>query len=1392
VYTTSGECDQRADDTNHTPQLGTPPALLGGGEMGERIRANDWSTTSLGPIETWPQGLHTAAGIVLGARAAMAIGWGPNLILLYNDAWSALIGDRHPGALGQPARAVFPGTWETVGPLLAGVMSGHGAVDRHDRRLMADRHGGDVEEAWFDYSFSPIPCADGTIGGVFCVAAETTDHARAEIRLRQNEERLRLASTAARIGTYTRDLRTGQDDWSPALLALFGLGPGDALPLQDGIPAAVHPDDRERVLAETVGRRRRPAEPEFTSEHRIILPDGETRWVLVRGQDDFDEQGRPVGVIGVAMDVTERVQAEEALRETERQYRELVRRAPTGIYELDFGKKKLTSVNDAMCRMSGYSREELLAMDPFDLLDAEGQALFQRRIQKWLSGVEPDRNVEFRVKTKDGRAMDALLDVTFTMDADGQPLGAAVVAHDITERKRRERRIGRYNSVLLGINRIFEQVIRTETEEALGETCLDVALEVTGSQVGFVGEVGDDGFLHSIALSDMGWAQCQMVDQGENRRSPGNFVVHGLYGRVVDDGKGFFANDPFSHPDSIGVPPGHLPLTSFLGVPLTHEGETIGMLAVANREGGYSAEQQQDLEALAPAVVEALLRKRAEAELRSERSLLGSVMQATDVMLVLLDPQFNFVWVNPAYAGTCRMQPEEMVGKNHFALYPDEENEAIFRQVRDTGEGVFYRDKPFVFPDQPERGVTYWDWSLAPLKGSGGDVTGLVFSLRETTRYVQAEKALRESKETAQWLARFPEENPNPVLRVSADGVVMYRNPAAATTAGWQCEVGELLPHRVLWRLVGGAIVDGRAVEQDIELGGRRFSVALSPIGEEGYANIYARDITARKQAEEALRRYAERLRFLREVDEAILAARSAEEVAQAGIEGVTHLLPCLRASAVMRDLETGELVVLAVYHRGESKLGAGQRETLGSAESGVLERLARGETVVVDDLQTSSFSAPVVVQLKAEGVRAQVFEPIQIQGQLVGLLVVSMDVPGPVPADQQDVLHDLALQLAVGLEQVRLYEAVQRYAGELEQLVQRRTAALEASESRFRTIFEEAAIGIALTDAEGVLMATNPAMQRMLGCGEDELLGMRIFDFSRSVDEPCSAFPEELLTGQRSEYALEQAYSRRDGEVGQANVTMSLLHRDTEQAPLVLILAEDITDRVQAQEALIRAEKLAVLGRMTTSLAHEINNPIQSVVGCLGLAMEVLEDGEDATRFMEVALEESERAARIVHRLRDLTRSEETLREPSGVRELVETVLVLTQNQAQNRHVALIWEGEDGLAPVPMVRDRIQQVFLNLVLNAIDAMPGGGELRVHATRTEEPAGVQISFVDTGVGIPPEQVERIFEGLHSTKEMGLGLGLHVSRNIVREHGGHIDVESQLGHGTTFTVWLPAA
>jgi PAS domain S-box-containing protein len=186
---------------------------------------------------------------------------------------------------------------------------------------------------------------------------------------------------------------------------------------------------------------------------------------------------------------------------------------------------------------------------------------------------------------------------------------------EIDERKEAEGTLRQTNSTLAGINRILHVGLTCETEAELGRACLDIAEKITQSRFGFIGEINKDG-LEDIAISNPGWEACRILGPSGHRGPTESFKIHGIYGRVVSDGKSLFTNDPAHHPDSIGLPKGHPPLQSFLGVPLIREERVIGILAVGNREGGYTQVQQDTLEVLTPAVVEAFMRIRAEEEIR--------------------------------------------------------------------------------------------------------------------------------------------------------------------------------------------------------------------------------------------------------------------------------------------------------------------------------------------------------------------------------------------------------------------------------------------------------------------------------------------------------------------------------------------------------------------------------------------------------------------------------------------------------------------------------------------------------------------------------------------------------------------------------------------------------
>ncbi len=229
---------------------------------------------------------------------------------------------------------------------------------------------------------------------------------------------------------------------------------------------------------------------------------------------------------------------------------------------------------------------------------------------------------------------------------------------------------------------------------------------------------------------------------------------------------------------------------------------------------------------------------------------------------------------------------------------------------------------------------------------------------------------------------------------------------------------------------------------------------------------------------------------------------------------------------------------------------------------------------------------------------------------------------------------------------------------------------------------------------------------------------------------------------------------------------------------------------KIQAQ--LMQSEKLASLGRLASGMAHEINSPLTGILTFSHLLMRRLKDHPELQRELEIIVKETTRVSAIVRGLLDFARESKSQKRPCNINELVLQTLSLVEHQAVFHDIRIVKSLDPQVPMIPVDANQIQQVFMNILLNAADAMPAGGVLTITSNLIPEDSFVQVRFSDTGTGIPEKDLSRIFDPFFTTKaaKKGTGLGLAVSYGIIDRHRGQIEVQSEEGKGTTFTIKLP--
>ncbi|UCV20636.1 ATP-binding protein [Ferribacterium limneticum] len=363
---------------------------------------------------------------------------------------------------------------------------------------------------------------------------------------------------------------------------------------------------------------------------------------------------------------------------------------------------------------------------------------------------------------------------------------------------------------------------------------------------------------------------------------------------------------------------------------------------------------------------------------------------------------------------------------------------------------------------------------------------------------------------------------------------------------------------------------------------------------------------------------------------------------------------------------------------------------------------------------------------------------------------------------------------------------------------------ALQISERRWQGLYKNTAVGIALADREGRILKANPALQRMLGYNEADIVGVSFVDISEESQRAMTKQNVDgLFDGVIDNYHVQKRYEKRNGDFLWVNVSVSLIPAVDREGPRLAVIVEDVTSRKQAetslavtQAELARVARFTTMGELVASIAHEVNQPLSAIATNSQAALRWLAretpDLDEVVAALRRVNRDASLAGEVITRIRSFLRMGGIKREVLDVKSMLDNLLQMLQTMLHESGVQV----DIAIAPdLPVVHAdlvQLQQVMLNLVVNAVDAMrdqPLAERVLSVTVTANKQEGALFKFSDTGPGIPPEMKEKIFDALFSTKRDGLGMGLAISRSIIENHGGRLRLETA-GAGAKFVFNIP--
>jgi len=530
----------------------------------------------------------------------------------------------------------------------------------------------------------------------------------------------------------------------------------------------------------------------------------------------------------------------------------------------------------------------------------------------------------------------------------------------------------------------------------------------------------------------------------------------------------------------------------------------------------------------------------------------------------------------------------------------------------------------------------------------------------------------------------------------------------------------------------------------------------------------------------EETKRRMEELAALQEVTRAVAAELTLDEVLNLVAHATSELLEAETAAVVLVNPDGQTRTYAACYGLQADALRGIVRPVHIGAQGYVIRT---GKSLLINDVSADEHVSHDFAERL--GLHSAIIAPLMAKGKITGCLTAfNKQEQRSFTDDDLRLLYTFADQAAIAIENARLFEETRRLLAKTQEQAR-----------QVQRILDTVAEGMLLLDAERRIVLVNPAAQEYLAALTEARVGDTLTHLG---GQPIATLLEPPSEGLWHEVTVEEPFRRI------FEVSARPMEAEPEAGGWVLVI-RDVTEQREIQQRLQQQERLAAVGQLAAGIAHDFNNLLTGIIGFAQL-LQIREDiPETAKADLEIIVEQGQRAAHLIQQILDFSRKSITQRRPFDLAPfLKETAKFLERTIPENIHIILeIVPGDYLINADPT---QIQQMLTNLAVNARDAMPEGGELRLRLARFTlspgerppfpgMPAGewVALSVSDTGMGIRPEHLPHIFEPFFTTKGPGRGAGLGLAQvyGIVKQHEGFIDVETEVGKGTTFTIYLPA-